>query len=348
MDYNTSGRVNFDGTTDNNANNLDNITIDQKFSIVIGENAGQTILPSASTNDEFNILIGQNTAQFSKNIEHCVIIGENAGKFLDNGSENIIIGNDFNNNVSNIHNLLSIGYSNIFNSDSIYNNILGTSNIILSNINSTINIPISCNNIIGNNNNINNLNNSIIIGNYNNFNSLSENNLICIGNDIEYNDKLSLNIDNSIIKNNNNSFTKNDITYTYDNLLIGNNDHTKIGIGFNDYNLINNIIENETSNIYYNNLKLQNLSIDLTSNTFESSIILNITSNSDNKYIQSIRNSEIQTLFNIVKITPLYTNNELNPTYLGEIPHTYSYITDIAKEFYDQSALFIEIGRAHV
>ena len=342
MDYNTSGRVNFDGTTDNNANNLDNITIDQKFSIVIGENAGQTILPSASTNDEFNILIGQNTAQFSKNIEHCVIIGENAGKFLDNGSENIIIGNDFNNNVSNIHNLLSIGYSNIFNSDSIYNNILGTSNIILSNINSTINIPISCNNIIGNNNNINNLNNSIIIGNYNNFNSLSENNLICIGNDIEYNDKLSLNIDNSIIKNNNNSFTKNDITYTYDNLLIGNNDHTKIGIGFNDYNLINNIIENETSNIYYNNLKLQNLSIDLTSNTFESSIILNITSNSDNKYIQSIRNSEIQTLFNIVKITPLYTNNELNPTYLGEIPHTYSYITDIAKEFYDQSALFIE------
>ena len=342
MDYNTGGRVNFDGTTDNNANNLNNITIDQKFSIVIGENAGQTILPSASTKDEFNILIGQNTAQFSKNIEHSVIIGENAGKFLDNGSENIIIGNDFNNNVSNIHNLLSIGYSNIFNSDSIYNNILGTSNIILSNINSAINIPISCNNIIGNNNNINNLNNSIIIGNYNNLNSLSENNLICIGNDIEYNDKLSLNIDNSIIKNNNNSFTKNDITYTYDNLLIGNNDHTKIGIGFNDYNLIDNIIENETSNIYYNNLKLQNLSIDLTSNTFESSIILNITSNSDNKYIQSIRNSEIQTFFNIVKITPLYTNNELNPTYLDEIPHTYSYITDIAKEFYDQSALFIE------
>jgi len=342
MDYNTGGRVNFDGTTDNNANNLNNITIDQKFSIVIGENAGQTILPSASTKDEFNILIGQNTAQFSKNIEHCVIIGENAGKFLDNGSENIIIGNDFNNNVSNIHNLLSIGYSNIFNSDSIYNNILGTSNIILSNINSRIDIPISCNNIIGNNNNINNLNNSIIIGNYNNFNSLSENNLICIGNDIEYNDKLSLNIDNSIIKNNNNSFTKNDITYTYDNLLIGNNYHTKIGIGFDDYNLIDNIIENETSNIYYNNLKLQNLSIDLTSNTFESSIILNITSNSDNKYIQSIRNSEIQTFFNIVKITPLYTNNELNPTYLDEIPHTYSYITDIAKEFYDQSALFIE------
>jgi len=342
MDYNTGGRVNFDGTTDNNANNLNNIIIDQKFSIVIGENAGQTILPSASTKDEFNILIGHNTAQFSKNIEHSIIIGENAGKYLNNGSENIIIGNDYNNEKSNIDNIISIGYSNIFNSDSIYNNILGTSNSILPNFNSVVNIPISSNNIIGNNNTIEELNNSIIIGNYNNINNLSENNLICIGNDIKYNDKLSLNIDNSIIKNNNNSFTKNDIIYNYDNLFIGNDDNTKIGIGFNDYNLINNIIENETSNIYFNNLKLQNLSIDLTSNTFESSIILNITSNSDNKYIQSIRNSEIQTTFNIVKITPLYTNNELTPTYINETPYKYSYITDIIEEFYDQSSLFIE------
>ena len=342
MDYNNQGRVNFDGTTDNNANNLNNITIDQKFSIIIGENAGQTILPSASTKDEFNILIGQNTAQFSKNIEHSIIIGENAGKYMDNGKENIIIGNDYNNTLSNINNIISIGYSNIFNSDSIYNNILGASNIILSNINSSLNIPISCNNIIGNNNIADQLNNSIIIGNYNNFNSLSENNLICIGNDIEYNENLCLNIDNTIIKNINNSFIKNNITYNHNNLFIGNDNFTNIGIGFDDYNTINNIIESETSNIYYNNLKLQNLSVNLTSNTFESSIILNITSNTDSKYLQSIRNSEIQTIFNIVKIVPLYTNNEITPTYLNEIPIKYSYITDISKDFYDQSALFIE------
>ena len=314
MDYSTIGRVNYDGTTENTANNLDNIKIDEKFSIIIGENAGQTILPSASIKDEFNIFIGQNTAQYSKDIQHTVIIGNNAGKYLEYGSENIIIGTDSNNNLSNINNIVSIGFSNILNSDSIYNNIVGTSNIILSNIASTINVSISCNNIIGNNNITNQLNNSIIIGNYNNISSIAEKNVICIGNNLNYNDKLSLNIDNSIIKNINNSFTKNDIIYNHNNIFIGNDNDTKIGIGFDNYDTINNIIENETSNIYFNKLKLQNLTINLTANTFESGIFLNETINSPNIYMQSIRENEIQTTFNIVSKNPIYTDGKLIPT----------------------------------
>ena len=75
-----SANVNFDGTSGNIEDGLDFITLDQKLSIIIGENAGQKILPTASTNDELNIFIGHNSAKESYKLEETIIIGHNAGK----------------------------------------------------------------------------------------------------------------------------------------------------------------------------------------------------------------------------------------------------------------------------
>jgi hypothetical protein len=63
-----TSRVNFDGTTDENFSELNYISLDIKNSIIIGENAGQNFLTSASTLDSFNVIIGQNTAQNSFDI----------------------------------------------------------------------------------------------------------------------------------------------------------------------------------------------------------------------------------------------------------------------------------------
>ena len=129
-------------------------------------------------------------------------------------SKNIIIGDDRNNILNNINNIILIGNSNICDSESSHNNIIGNSNIILSHINPIINVDISCNNILGTYNKTKQLNNSIIIGNYNSLETNNINtNLIYIGNDLNYKEEFTLNIDNTFYKDNNNIFTKNEILY---------------------------------------------------------------------------------------------------------------------------------------
>ena len=54
-------KVNFDGTTDYSSELSEFINIDVKNSVIIGENAAQDILVSASTSDKFNVIIGNNT-----------------------------------------------------------------------------------------------------------------------------------------------------------------------------------------------------------------------------------------------------------------------------------------------
>ena len=335
-----TSRVNFDGTTDENFSELNYISLDIKNSIIIGENAGQNFLTSASTLDSFNVIIGQNTAQNSFDIGNSVIIGDNAAKNFNNGKNNIIIGTDYNDIINNVNNLISIGNSNIILSSSeVLNlNTIGNSNILKINENNQV----LNNNIVGNSNYIENLNNSIIIGNNNNiYNTNIENNYLYIGNNLKYKENNILNIYDLIYYNINNNFTKNNELYNYSNIVISNNNNNKISIGFSDSNKIKNIIENERNNIYINKKKIKDFIINLVENEFEYNILLEL---SNDIFYQSIINNEIQTTFKILSVHNIYDNidNKFTPNNETDIPINYLYTTDINEDYYNQNELFIE------
>jgi hypothetical protein len=245
------GKLNFDGTD----GSLNYINLDSKKSIIIGENAGEKILVSNTSNNEFNVLIGNNVIKNGNHVKESVIIGYGMCKNINNGEKNVLIGyDDTEREFKNINNVISIGYLNIINSNINNNLIYGNNNKILSE-------------------------NSILIGNNNNI--YSDNN-IYIGNNLIENCKL--NIDDTIIKSNEN--------YIY--IGANPSDKVLIGHDIRDNNINENLssinVKNglQTDKISINNVTLKSPNI---SSNIEY-ILPNNNINNSNEYLLSIKNNK--------------------------------------------------------
>ena len=295
--------VNFEGIADSLANY---ISLDNKESVVIGEDSGKNILVSAFVNTHENTFIGHKSGEFADNLSKTILIGKDSGKYIMNGANNIIIGNDNNSNIKYFNNSILIGTSNIGYTSNYNINIIGNHNTIDNNIH-----KFNKNSFIFGNNNISkNSENSIIIGNNNRIDNISINsNYMYIGNDLINNSNIKFNI-NNILYETNNQYIKNSINYNYSNLHIANSNRNLI-IGFDDINLINDIINKNIEDIKHNIYTSNGLSTKYIS--FR---------NTNNNNITIYNNEKITS--NISYILPKEIDNfNLNSTYILSINSNY-------------------------
>lgn len=177
----------------NSASVTNNINFNDQ-SVIIGEYAGKDlVLGSILYPNYFNTFIGYKAGQSSLNVRDSIFVGKEAGINVLTGSNNIILGHDENNILNNtINNTIALG----FNTKTDTNTITigygqtnsGFHNIALGRFNDVFG---SYNINIGNNNLMNNLNNSIFIGNDNqNTWTANNSNVIIIGNNILDDSKL--------------------------------------------------------------------------------------------------------------------------------------------------------------
>lgn len=295
--------VNFEGIADS----LENyISLDNKNSVVIGEDSGKNILVSSFVNTYDNTFIGHKSGEFSDNLSKTILIGKDSGRYIMNGKNNIIIGNDNNSNIKYFNNSILIGTSNIAYTSNNNINIIGNNNIIDNNIDNFNKNSF----IFGNDNLSKNIDNSIIIGNKNKIDNISlDSNYIYIGNELISNSNIKFNI-NNILYETNNQYIKNSINYNYNNLHIANSNRNLI-IGFDDINLIDNIINKNIDNIAHNIYTSNGLSTKYIS--FR---------NSNNNNITIYNNEKITS--NISYILPKEIENfNLNSRYLLSIDSNY-------------------------
>lgn len=294
-----SGTTNYIGGLDTSSS--ENIKFDFN-SVIIGQNSGDKLYTSSSTNNNLNVFIGINSGINADNISKTILIGENSGYNLNNSKENILIGKYNNNIINKIENTNIIGNNNnISDSNIYYTNIYGIGN--------NININYK-NNIYGNYNLINNTSNSLIIGNSNNIiNTNLYNNYIYIGNNLHDNNEIITNIDNILLKNIDNS------------ILIGN--ENKVGIGYQNNDINNSIFNNDNYLYIKNGLTTSNI-------TFN---------NSDNKSLVLKANNNL--LSNIEYVLPNNINNyNINSNYflsVNDINELYWYENTVPNDFLNTS-----------
>ena len=298
--YNT---VNFEGIADSLTNY---ISLDNKESVIIGEDSGKVILVSSFVNTFDNTFIGNKSGEFADNISKTILIGKNSGKNILNGANNIVIGNDNNTNIKYFNNSILIGTSNIGYTSNYNINMIGNYNSIENNINDFNKNSF----ILGNNNLSKNTENSFIIGNDNKIENTSLNsNYLYIGNDLINNSNIKFNI-NNILYETNNEFIKNSINYTYNNLHIANTNRNLI-IGFDNIYDINDIINKNIHEIKHNIYTSNGLSAEYIS--FRNKNNNNITIYNNDKLIS-----------NISYILPNAIDNfNLNSTYFLTIDNNY-------------------------
>ena len=298
--YNT---VSFDGIGDSLTNY---ISLDNKESVIIGEDSGKIILVSSFTNTLDNTFIGNKSGEFANNISKTILIGKNSGKYILNGVNNIVIGNDNNSNIEYFNNSILIGTSNIGYISNYNINMIGNYNSIENNIDDFNKNSF----ILGNNNLLKNTENTFIIGNDNKIENISINsNYLYIGNDLINNSNIIFNI-NNILYETNNEIIKDSINYTYNNLHIANTNRNLI-IGYDNIYDINDIINKNIDEIKHNIYTSNGLSAEYIS--FRNKNNNNITIYNNDKLIS-----------NISYILPDAIDNfNLNSTYLLTIDNNY-------------------------
>ncbi len=186
----------------NSGNLVNNITFDNQ-STIIGEYAGKDLNLSINPNlrNLNNTFIGLRAGQNSLDVGDTILIGRETGMNLYTGSNNIMIGRDNDQGfLSTMFDVISLGYMNNTADDSIslgsYNTSLGYQNLLTgknNQVSGTGNIN------IGNQNVLQNVDNSICIGNNNHYSD--GNDRIMIGNNLH--GSFRINVGNTLYKTDN-------------------------------------------------------------------------------------------------------------------------------------------------